>query len=127
MSLKVLVVDDHSDNVMVIKMILEKRGYTVLDATGYPAGLAIGLSEDFDLLIADLDIDGFSGIDLLLELKKKKTFSSLAISAHCSEENKRNTIAAGFDAFLSKPFRLPELLAAVADLTDAKASVIKAA
>lgn len=115
---RILLVDDNKDIVTVLKGFLELKGFVVLDATSYDQALEIANIESFDLLMADIDLQGKSGIDLLRELREKShdPFRAIAFSGFCSDEDQANALRTGFDSFFAKPFRMTDVLTRIASL-----------
>ena len=65
---RVLVVDDHEDTCIGMKMMLQRRGYQIAVAAYRRSGLEKSRSEDFDLLISDIGLPDRSGYELMREL-----------------------------------------------------------
>ena len=68
---RILVIDDDSSSIELIKIILEAEGCTVLQANNGIDGLKIASQERPDLIILDLVMPGMSGFDVAYELKHK--------------------------------------------------------
>lgn len=107
---KILVVDDNEDISMVIKMMLQAKGYTV-DTKNE----ALHIREYIDsfkpkLLVMDMLLSGADGRDVCRELKSEynyQTLPVLMISAHPNA--RKDCIKAGANAFLEKPFDMHDL------------------
>lgn len=61
---KILVVEDDPNTRSVLVLLLELRGYRVLQAESGEAGLDIALRLEVDLVVADLQLPGISGLEL---------------------------------------------------------------
>ena len=66
----VLIVDDEEVIRFAFKEHLSKQGYTVITAHNYPSALEILSGNDLDVIVADIVLESYSGIDLLKEVKR---------------------------------------------------------
>src|SRR5215212_2201447 len=120
---KILVVDDDPDIGIMIKMMLEYKGYSVSVAVRADQAEEMIEEEGFDLVIMDMLLSGTNGIDLCGELKKNSKTSHLPvimISAHPNA--KEICIEAGADEFISKPFDMQDILSKIQHLVNHKAA-----
>lgn len=114
---KILVVDDDPDIGIMLKLILEFKGYsaTVADSAE-KAGKIIG-EDKFDLVIMDMLLSGSNGTDLCVSFRndpQTKNIPILMISAHPNA--KELCLQAGADDFILKPFDMNEILSKLKDL-----------
>ena len=73
--MKVLVIDDNQENIDVVTFFLDLNGITCVSESSGKKGLEILRKENFDLVLLDLAIPDFSGIQIFDELKKEGTVS----------------------------------------------------
>lgn len=102
---KVLVIDDHADDILLIRRILESRACVVLSATDGVEGLAVIEQNRPDLIILDLTmpkLDGFEVLKTLAEAEDTKTLPVLVISARTLSESERMMVDDYAVALLSK-------------------------
>ena len=103
---RVLVVDDEANMCIVLKMNLEKDGFSVTTANNGEE--AINLLEDnhiFDLIISDLRMPGIGGMEILEYLKKNnKKIPIIFITAYGSIETAVEAMKMGAYDFITKPF-----------------------
>jgi signal transduction histidine kinase len=111
-----LVVDDHHDTCIGMKMLLERRGYRITLA--HTAGQAIEQAQQqkFDLLISDIGLPDRSGYDLMRELRAKKAMRGIALSGFGMENDITKARAAGFSEHLTKPINFDRLDEAIQNL-----------
>lgn len=112
MSKKILVAEDSASMREIIKMTLSSEGYCVTCANDGSAALDIAKSDDFNLVISDLNMPIMNGITLSRELRalpKYKHVPILMLTTETDEKKKMEGKAAGIRAWLTKPFK-PELL-----------------
>jgi putative two-component system response regulator len=115
----ILVVDDSRDNAMLMKELLECRGYDVGVAfSAAEAERQIALRPP-DLLLLDVIMPGKSGYEFCRELKENREtrlIPIVMITGLTDRENKIRGIEAGADEFLNKPIFPEELFARVKSL-----------
>ncbi len=102
---KVLVIDDHADDILLIRRILESRACVVLSATDGVEGLAVIEQNRPDLVILDLTMpkmDGFGVLKTLAETEETKSLPVLVISARTLSESERTMVDDYAVALLSK-------------------------
>ena len=111
----ILVVDDEIDICQILQYNLEKEGYSVAVATSAEEALQNNIP-DFNLLLLDVMMDGMSGFELASALKNNEKASDIPIiflTAKDSEQDVLHGFGLGADDYISKPFRILELLARV--------------
>ncbi|MGH9448528.1 MAG: response regulator [Terriglobia bacterium] len=120
--IKVLVVDDDKESRELLSEVLTTSGYAVgLVENAEAARVALSLEEDYRIVIADLRMPNGSGLDLLEELRRQNVKREVILmSSFISGAERKLALDLGVDAFLEKPFRLSELLDAVAGLAKEK-------
>lgn len=112
---KILIAEDDADINNLIRKILSRSGYQVMQAfSGTEAKLRLDL-EEYDLLILDLMLPGMNGETLLSDLRsgKKAALPVLVLSARAALEDKVKLLKGGADDYMTKPFDPEELLARV--------------
>jgi len=105
----ILLVDDHPDTNLALKMLLERRGYKVLTANTVESALKVARDAEFDLVISDIGLPDASGLDLIRELQQMKPTRAIALSGFGTEDDIQRSKNAGFDEHLTKPFNLQKL------------------
>ena len=109
----VLLVEDHHDTRETLQRYLNSKGYEVLTAATLADAFTIAATMRFDVLVSDIGLPDGSGIELLMELKRRSKFPAIAISGYFQPENEQSYYAAGFDRALRKPFYPHELSRAI--------------
>ncbi|GAA1435977.1 response regulator transcription factor [Microlunatus lacustris] len=108
-----LVEDDHSLTAMLTE-ILSSAGYLVDPARDGQAGLHLGLSRHYEVIILDRGLPAIDGLDLLARLRSRGiTTPVLILSALGLPGDRVDGLDAGAEDYLAKPFDLDELLARV--------------
>ena len=108
-----LIVEDEprlADN--MARSLRESAGYAVDIAPDGREGLFLAESNTYDLLLLDLMLPGFSGMELLTRIRKAGQHTPvLVVTARDDKESVVALLNAGADDYLTKPFDLGELLA----------------
>lgn len=89
---------------------LESEGYSVTHASGVKQAIDIISKEKFSLYILDLTLPDGSGYDVCKEIKKQGDLPVIFLTAYDDEVNVVMGFEFGADDYISKPFRLKELL-----------------
>jgi PAS domain S-box-containing protein len=108
-SLHLLLVDDHADTRDVLSRLLTKCGHEVATADSIQSALAVLEKGRFDALISDIGLPDGSGYDLVREAKRRQPMKGVALSGFGTEEDVRQSTAAGFDYHVTKPIDFPGL------------------
>ena len=119
--MNLLIVEDELPLSKEIRQFLEKEGFKCDEAhTGRIASDKI-FSNDYDLILLDLGLPDYEGIDLLKEaMKNKNTASIIILSARTSTEDRIKGLDLGADDYLPKPFSLVELKSRIMAVTRRK-------
>ena len=120
---KVLIVDDQSADVELLKALLSGEGYTVVTALDGRQALAMVESEHPDLVLMDVLMPGLSGLEVCERIKQNKAtrlIPVVLITALTDSQDRIHGINAGADDFLSKPVNPHELRARVRSLVSLK-------
>ncbi|MEI6820482.1 MAG: response regulator [Bacteroidota bacterium] len=115
--LKILLAEDNLINQKVAKMTLERMGHNVTIAENGEAAVEKFLSTEFDLILMDVQMPIMSGIDATKQIRKieeainkNKGIPIIAMTANVMKQDKDEYLASGMDDYISKPFKLAELL-----------------
>ena len=114
--LRVLLAEDNDLNQKLIMRLLEKRGHeTVVANNGREALVALETpSEPFDLLLMDIQMPDMGGFEATAHIRESEEKSGrhipiVALTAHATKDDRDRCIAAGMDAYISKPVTANEL------------------
>ena len=106
MSPRVLVVEDNSLNLKLVRDVLQHAGYDVSAATTGELGVASAASEPPDLVLLDLQLPGIDGHETLRRLRDGVLADGVpvvAVTALAMAEDRDRARSAGFDGYLEKP------------------------
>lgn len=111
---RILVIEDDNELLEVLTSLLSSEGHEVVGAASGEYALQAAAQSSFDLVIADVRMEGMSGLDAIEKVKKDdQGIKSLVITGYASEEDSIRAISLGVEAYLKKPFSLDDLLEAV--------------
>jgi PAS domain S-box-containing protein len=111
---RILVVDDNHDSADSLAMLLRLFGNDVRTAYDGRQGITIAAAYQPDLILLDLGLPGMNGIEVARQIRLSDTGRRpqiVALSGYGTEEDRRQTRQAGFDAHLIKPLDLETLQA----------------
>lgn len=120
---RVLILDDNTDTLALTRHQL--RGlYDVKTVADADSALETARTDNFDALLLDINLGGgHDGIDVLhaiRELDRYKEVPIVALTAYAMPGDQERFIAAGFDAYLSKPFTKQEITEIIAQALDGR-------
>ncbi len=108
---KALIVDDEKEFRNYLSEALVGAGYETQTAASGREAVDLAADEDFDVILLDLIMPKMSGSDVLVELRRVSPRSRvIMITAFASIENAVDAIKRGATDYLSKPFKIDELL-----------------
>jgi len=116
---RILVVDDHEDNIELLRARLEARGYEVFGASDGQAALDQVEHVIPDLILLDVMMPKMDGMEVVRRLKANKNLPFIPVimqTALDSTENKVEGLDAGADDYITKPINFAELEARVNSL-----------
>ena len=107
----ILVIDDDPDISMMLKMMLEYKGYKVVTADRVDEIFQAISNKAFSLIIMDMLLSGINGTDICLQLKEKEATSSIPVMMISAHPNaKELCLQAGANDFMAKPFDMDDIL-----------------
>jgi two-component system cell cycle response regulator DivK len=122
-SAKVLIVEDNALNLKLLSDLLEYHGYYVVATGSGEAALRIAEEEQPDLILMDIQLPDFSGIDATRRLKanlKTQRIPIIAVTAFAMSGDRTKIMESGCDDYMAKPFNILELLALIEKYTTAR-------
>ena len=116
---RVLVVDDQWDALLVLRQILEDAAASVKTASCAEHAIEILSVERFDVIVSDIAMPGIDGYDFVTELLKRGNDTpAIALTAFALPTDISKAAIAGFRAHLSKPIDRASLLATVSQVVN---------
>ena len=134
-SARILVVEDNRVNRLIAQQLLTRAGYRIETAESGLEAIDRVRQGAFDVVLMDVQMPGMSGLEATRELRRLEEESGsprlriLALTALATAEDSETCRLAGMDGFVSKPWKLDTLVAAiesesVADSQDCQPTII---
>jgi two-component system, chemotaxis family, chemotaxis protein CheY len=116
----IVIVDDFKTNTIVLKSIMQRLGFEVLDANEPTTALRFFDGRRIDLLITDFKMPGMSGAELTKKVKSHPIYQRmpvLILSSETSDDSKREAREAGAYGWLAKPFNFDRYIKIINTVT----------
>jgi CheY-like chemotaxis protein len=127
-SWKVLIVDDEPDNRGILEFVLSSYNAQVRSAETAQECLDLMEQECPTLLLADIQMPGMSGTELLAKIREREAWRTLpviAITAYAMPGDRERILASGFDGYIAKPLSVMDLADELKNLMDTKAAALE--
>jgi two-component system response regulator RegX3 len=111
--IKILLVEDEESFVDALTVGLEREGFAVTTALDGQQGLTLFKEGDFDLVLLDLMLPKKSGLDVCRDIRLTSNVPIIIVSAKSEEVDMVLMLEIGADDFVTKPYRLRELVARI--------------
>ena len=113
---KILIADDEADIRKILRLLLEKKGYTVAEASNGQDAVKKAREGDIDLIIMDIMMPQLSGIEATAAIREFSTVPILFLTAKSLDSDKESAYISGGDDYIVKPFSSTELILKVESL-----------
>jgi two-component system cell cycle response regulator DivK len=117
----ILVVEDNDKNRKLVRDVLTAKGYRLLEAETGEEGLRLANEQRPELVLMDIQLPGIDGIETLRRLRADAataTIPVVAVTASAMTQDRQKILAAGFDAYQSKPLSIRPFLELVREVLD---------
>jgi CheY-like chemotaxis protein len=117
MAERILIVDDNPTNLKLVTYLVRANGYEVTTAGDAGEAMAAIASSRPALILMDLQLPGIDGLELTRRLKADsatRDIKIIAVTAYAMKGDQEKALAAGCDAYVTKPIdtrALPALIA----------------
>jgi two-component system cell cycle response regulator DivK len=115
-SKRILAVDDQEDNRRILRDLLTSAGYEVIEATTGEDAVASAEAQVPDLILMDIQLPGIDGYEATRRIKanpRLRQIPLIVVTSYALSGDEGKALAAGADAYVSKPFSPRALLAKV--------------
>jgi two-component system, cell cycle response regulator DivK len=112
----ILIVEDQEDNRIILRRLLSKAGYDLIEAMNGEDGVALALSKRPDLILMDIQlpiVDGYEATRRIKSNAELRSIPVIAVTSYALSGDEAKARAAGCDAYVAKPFSPRQLLAKV--------------
>ena len=121
MTAKILLTEDDSDNIDLFTYVLQRAGYTVLQAHDGIEAIEIARREQPDLILMDLampEMDGWTAAEKLKNDPTTQDIPIVALTVRSLPEDKIRAIEAGVNGYMTKPMNLNNFIRQVANYVE---------
>jgi len=119
MAKTIMIIDDSATLRQVVAVTLKKAGYDVIEASDGKDALNKLTGQKVNLIICDVNMPNMDGITFLKEIKNKPNYKFtpvIMLTTESQEAKKQEGRAAGAKAWVVKPFKPEQMLAAIEKL-----------
>ena len=113
---RIMIADDEADIRKILRLLLEKKGYTVDEASNGQDAVEKARAGGIDLVIMDIMMPYLSGIEATAAIREFSTVPILFLTARSLESDKEAAYLGGGDDYIVKPFSSAELILKVESL-----------
>ena len=118
--LSILLAEDNLVNQKLAVTLLNKQGHEVQVAVNGRQAVDLFATQHFDLIIMDVQMPKMDGFEATAEIRRREKDTGLhipiiAMTANAMAGDREHCLDAGMDGYVSKPIRVDELLAAIAE------------
>jgi len=116
MTKRILVVEDQEDNRRILRDMLKKAGFDVLEATTGEEGVLLAKTHVPDLILMDIQmpvLDGYEATRRIKSIPELKDIPIIVVTSYALSGEDAKAQSAGAAAYVSKPFSPRELLAKI--------------
>ena len=108
MEIKILLIDDEPKTTGLYGKVLSEKGYAVTQMSDSREAVKLIENNFFDIIISDLQMPGYSGIDVLKKKPEESIF--ILVTGYASIESAVEAMQLGAYDYLMKPLKLEELI-----------------
>ena len=125
MTSNILYIEDHPDNMTLVRRILRSESYNLIEARTGLQGIYVAENQDVDVILLDINLPDIDGYEVALRLRnsEKTKLSSvpiIAVTANAMKGDAIKVLGAGCDYYVTKPINIQELLEKVEEMTTNK-------
>jgi CheY-like chemotaxis protein len=115
---KLLIVEDDPLIRNLVSLVLSNQNYQIVIANNGSEALEKWESDEFDLIIMDVQMPELDGLETTRQIRKKEMELGhhtpiIALTAHAMKEHESHCLEAGMDDFISKPLKINEFLSKI--------------
>ncbi|MGM0437022.1 MAG: response regulator transcription factor [Bacillota bacterium] len=107
---KVLIIDDNSKVVEIIKDYFQKENFAIISASTGKAGIKKTNNENPDIVILDINLPGIDGWKVCKKIRENSELPIIILSKKNEDKDKIKGIKLGADDYVTKPFNPEELI-----------------
>lgn len=113
---RILVVEDNDTNLYLIRFMLKKSGYEVIEARDGASGVELAVKEKPDLVIMDIQLPDINGLEATKRIRASETGSDVsivALTSYAMTGDRRKALDAGCTGYIEKPINPETFIAEI--------------
>jgi two-component system cell cycle response regulator DivK len=113
---RILVVDDQEDNRRILRDLLTSAGHEVMEAVTGEEAVTLAQTRAPDLILMDIQLPGIDGYEATRRIKANPALRAIpliVVTSYALSGDDAKALAAGADAYVSKPFSPRAMLAKI--------------
>ena len=119
----VLYIEDHPDNMTLVRRILQAESHTLIEAQTGSQGILFAETQDIDMILLDINLPDIDGYEVARKLRASKKaglaqIPIIAVTANAMRGDSQRALDAGCNLYLAKPINIYELIEKVRNLVD---------
>jgi two-component system, cell cycle response regulator DivK len=116
MSKRILVVEDTEDNRRILRDLLTRAGFELIEAVDGESGVLMATEHRPDLILMDIQLPVFDGYEATRRIRanpETRSIPIIAVTSYALSGDESKALAAGCDGYVAKPFSPRKILAMV--------------
>ncbi len=116
MTKRILVVEDTEDNRRILRDLLTRAGFELIEAMDGESGVSMATTHRPDLILMDIQLPIFDGYEATRRIKanpETRNIPIIAVTSYALSGDENKALAAGCDGYVAKPFSPRRILAMV--------------
>ncbi len=113
---RILVVEDNETNMYLIRFMLEKSGYEVIEAMEGSVGVELAVKEKPDLIIMDIQLPDINGLEATKRIRASEADGEvpiIALTSYAMVGDRERALAAGCTGYIEKPINPETFIAEI--------------
>ncbi len=113
---RILVVEDNETNLYLIKFMLEKSGYEVIEARDGAVGVELAVKEKPDLILMDVQLPDMDGLEATKRIRASEADGEvpiIALTSYAMVGDREKALAAGCTSYIEKPINPETFMAEI--------------
>lgn len=114
----ILYIEDHPDNMTLVRRIFQAESYNLIEAKTGMLGISIAENQAVDVILLDINLPDLDGYEVARRLRNSKKVSLshipiIAVTANAMKGDAQKAVEAGFSLHIPKPINIQEILEVV--------------
>lgn len=106
MNIRVLVIEDNEQNLYLMRFLLEKHGYAVVEAKDGRKGIEMAKEANPHIILLDIQLPEMDGYSVARELRRSREYDHIpiiAVSSYAMVGDREKALEAGVNDYIEKP------------------------